>query len=596
MNTPTGALQRDKTLDYYGPMIRLTFALASSLIALAAHAQAPAETPPPSRLDGPLMYQLLQAEMQVASQEPAAGYAIMLDAANRTREPQLYDRAVNIALRSQSGEAALDAVKAWKTAHPDSLEASRYELHILVAMNRPEATLAPLQATLRLTPESERMELIDALPRMFARLSPREASANTVQKALEPYLKTSKSVGANTAAAAWAVLGRIQLSTDDLERAASSAEKGLRLAPLHAASALLASELALRNQSKGVALINRYFEQAGYAPDVRLLYARGLLVQQRLNDARVHALALTREHTTFPMGWLLLGTLEAEAGADEPARAALNQFLSVAATLPPRLEWLGPAQTQAYNTLSRVAERAGNNAEALVWLDKISANGDPLPQLTRRASLLLKDGRTEQGLALLQPPGNAPDEQFKRYALTEVQLLRDAKNHLAAYQKLTQMETRFPNDPDLQYELAMSADKIQRLDEMEMRLRRLIARQPDHHHAYNALGYSLADRGVQLDEAETLIKKALEFAPQDPFIQDSLGWVLYKRGDLPGALQVLEAAFNARPDAEIATHWGEVLWAAGQRDKANAMWIKARQLQPDNETLKETLSRLNVKL
>jgi Flp pilus assembly protein TadD len=93
-----------------------------------------------------------------------------------------------------------------------------------------------------------------------------------------------------------------------------------------------------------------------------------------------------------------------------------------------------------------------------------------------------------------------------------------------------------------------------------------------------------------------LIRKAIELAPQDPFIQDSLGWVLFKRGDLQGALTVLQAAFNARQDAEIATHLGEVLWAAGHRDKAQAMWLRARQMQPDNETLKETLSRLNVNL
>jgi tetratricopeptide (TPR) repeat protein len=583
-------------LDYYGLMTRLTFALVSSLIALAAHAQEPKTPPPSSSMDGLLMYQLLLAEMQVASREPAAGYTIMLDAANRTREVQLYERAVNIALTSQSGEAALDAVKAWKVAHPESREASRYELHILVAMNRPDAILAPLQNTLRLTPEAERAELIDTLPRMLARLTPREAGSSALQKALEPYLKTGKGLGAATASAAWATVGRAQLVAGDIERAAASAEKGLRLAPLRAASALLASDLALQNHTKSMGLLAHYFEQVGYAPEVRLIHARGLLIQQRASEARTHASALTRDHDTFPMGWLLLGTLEAEAGADEPARLALNRFLALMTTVSPRLEWVGPAHNQAYNTLSRMAERAGNHAEALAWLDKAGATGDPLPFLARRAHLLFKDGRIEQGLTLLQPPRNASDEQFRRYTFAEVQLLRDAKRYGDAYQSLAQLERRFPKDPDLQYELAMAEDKLQRLDEMESRLRRLIAQQPDHHHAYNALGYSFADRGVHLNEAEALIRKAIELAPQDPFIQDSLGWVLFKRGDLQGALTVLQAAFNARQDAEIATHLGEVLWAAGHRDKAQAMWLRARQMQPDNETLKETLSRLNVNL
>jgi Flp pilus assembly protein TadD len=126
-------------------------------------------------------------------------------------------------------------------------------------------------------------------------------------------------------------------------------------------------------------------------------------------------------------------------------------------------------------------------------------------------------------------------------------------------------------------------------------LRRIIAEKPDYHHAYNALGYSLADRNIRLGEARQLILKALEFAPGDPFISDSLGWVEFRSGNAAEALRILQSAFKSRPDAEIAAHLGEVMWSLGKREQAMGIWKEGLALNADNETLLETLKRLRVK-
>jgi Flp pilus assembly protein TadD len=131
---------------------------------------------------------------------------------------------------------------------------------------------------------------------------------------------------------------------------------------------------------------------------------------------------------------------------------------------------------------------------------------------------------------------------------------------------------------------------------MERLLRRIIAEKPEYHHAYNALGYSFADRNIRLSEARQLILKALEFAPGDPFISDSLGWVEFRNGNKAEAVRILQLAYKARPDAEIAAHLGEVLWSMGQRDQAMSIWREGAQLNADNETLTGTLKRLRVKL
>ena len=155
---------------------------------------------------------------------------------------------------------------------------------------------------------------------------------------------------------------------------------------------------------------------------------------------------------------------------------------------------------------------------------------------------------------------------------------------------------QFPDDNDLLYDQAMLADKAGQIQTMERLLRQLIARQPDYHHAYNALGYSFAERGVRLQEAKELIEKALTYAPEDPFITDSLGWVEFRLGNSAQALQLLELAFKKRQDADIAAHLGEVLWSTGQQERAKSLWKETLKLHPDNETLSETLKRLGVSL
>jgi Flp pilus assembly protein TadD len=149
-----------------------------------------------------------------------------------------------------------------------------------------------------------------------------------------------------------------------------------------------------------------------------------------------------------------------------------------------------------------------------------------------------------------------------------------------------------PEQPELLYDQALTAEKLERFDVMESNLQKLIQVKPDHAHAYNALGYSFAERNTRLPEAKKLIEKALELAPEDYYIIDSMGWVLYRMGDLKGAAEQLRRAWNGRPDGEIGAHYGEVLWMLGERDEARRIWQEAQKVAPENETLIKTLKRL----
>jgi tetratricopeptide (TPR) repeat protein len=250
---------------------------------------------------------------------------------------------------------------------------------------------------------------------------------------------------------------------------------------------------------------------------------------------------------------------------------------------------------QAYLQLAQIAEKRKDFNAANGWLDRIENSQDLMAAQSRRASILAGQGKLDDARKLIRAiPERTPAEA--RMKLTaEVQLLRERKQYRPAFDLLAQASAKDPRDVDMLYDQAMLAEKLDNLPEMERLLRQVIALKPDYHHAYNALGYSLAERGVRLPEARQLIQKALEFVPDDPFISDSLGWVEFKMGNRAEALRILQAAYKSRPDAEIAAHLGEVLWAMGQRDRAQSVWKEGLLVAPDNETLQETLKRLRVK-
>ncbi len=167
----------------------------------------------------------------------------------------------------------------------------------------------------------------------------------------------------------------------------------------------------------------------------------------------------------------------------------------------------------------------------------------------------------------------------------EAQLLRDAKEWKETFEMLGKAVDEYPDSYELRYDLAMAAERVDHIDILESQLRRVMEMKPDYAHAYNALGYTLAEKTNRLAEAKDLIEKALKLSPDDPFILDSLGWVYYRLGKVPEALKHLQHAYTARPDPEIAAHLGEVLWKSGQRDEAQKVWQAALTENPGHESL-----------
>jgi tetratricopeptide (TPR) repeat protein len=242
--------------------------------------------------------------------------------------------------------------------------------------------------------------------------------------------------------------------------------------------------------------------------------------------------------------------------------------------------------------LGQIAEEQKLWPRAIEWYESIETGDHVMPARMRTANAIAKQGKLDEARAFLKRVADENPEDTVQLTVAEAQLLRDAQRHADAFSLLSEALGKQPEQPDLLYDLALTAEKLERYDLLEAHLRKLIQIKPDHAHAYNALGYSFADRNTNLPEARKLIEKALEIAPEDYFIIDSMGWVLYREGDLKGAARELRRAYSGRPDAEIGAHLGEVLWMLGERDEARRIWDEALKAGPENETLQKTIKRL----
>lgn len=591
-------------MDYYGPMVHFFRLLAATLATVLATGTPTAWAQPSSGtgssqnnelkpsaalLDATLFYEILIGEILARGGDPGTGYALMLEAARRSNDERLYQRATDIALQSRSGESALVAAQAWKGAWPTSREANRYVLQILIALNRIEETAAPLKQELETAPAPGKAASLLALPQLYRRASDKTLAATVVEKALVNDL-ADPSAGA----AAWTAVGRMRLMADNKSGALDAARRGQSLDPLSDGPAVLALELMEGGTTDAEPLLRRYLEGKP-TPELRMAYARLLLELQRYTEARQQVQIVTQDKPDLIQAWLVQAALQFQDGSLDAAEASLQRFTALAESTTDN-ESNRVSMTPAYLLHAQIAEKRGDFASAENWLSRIENEKDLFSAQTRRASLLARQGKLTQARALLRSMPAATDEARRMIMLAEVQLLRDARAFDEAYTLQEKVVAQTPDDDDLVYELAMLADKTGRHEVMERLLRQIMQRKPGYHHAYNALGYSFAERGIRLAEARELVLKALSHAPDDPFITDSLGWVEFRLGNLEQARRLLETAYKIRPDAEIAAHLGEVLWSMGEKDRAMAIWKESARLNADNETLRETLKRLGVSL
>lgn len=537
----------------------------------AAEAPKAAENLPPQDLTEPLLYEFLLGEIARQRGNPGIAAQTYLDLAKQTRDPRVARRAVELANYARAPGLALEAARTWHEADPRSQQALRTVTALLVNARRvdeAEPYIAKLLAGNGAAPGG-----LMQLGQLLAQNPDKAANLRVVHKLAEPYPETPEAHFAIAQAATAA--NDEALALQELGRAAA-------LRPGWDLAAIFEAQI-VRRRSPGDALkrLSTFLERYPNARDVRMSYARLLVGEKRYPEARTEfekLLSLHKDDTEAIYG---VGLLAMQAKDYATAEANLTRLLELGFRDPNGLRF----------TLAQIAEEQKEWPRAIGWYDTIRRGEHALQARMRTANALAKQGKLDDARKYLHGVSASEPERVQ-LLIAEAQLLREASRNGEAFELLGRALEKNPEQPDLLYDHALTAEKLNRLDILESNLRTLIKVKPDHAHAYNALGYSFADRNERLPEARKLIEHALELAPEDYYIMDSLGWVLYRMGDLKGAADHLRRAWSGRPDGEIGAHFGEVLWVLGERDEAERVWREALEASPDNDTLQKTIQRL----
>jgi len=539
---------------------------------------------PAGQLTEDILFRYLSAELADQRGDWEYAYVNMLQLAQQTRDPRIARRAAEVAINAKETDEALAAVRLWRELAPESEEATQFYLTFILIGDDLNEARPLLEARLKEAKTPMLGAAILQTQRLLARARDKAAAFRLLEDVLADY-KALPEMHLALAQAAHAA--------GDAARAAQEARTALSIAPSSDLAALTLAQV-LPDKNAALKSLADYLKANPKSREVRLAYARFLVEQKQYDTARAEFVILQKDQPKDLTVLYALGLLSAQRNDLPAAEKYLTAYLNELGAEPD--EERDP--TQALLILAQIAEQRNDIPGALKWLDQVP-QGTPQAYVTaqiRRAQLVGKNGDLESARRVLHDTKASGQEDELQLIAAEAQMLREADRGEEALAVLEEGLKRFPDNTDLLYDHAMMAEKLNRLDVMEASLRRVIEIAPKNQNAYNALGYSLAERNIRLDEAYALVSKALELAPEDPFIIDSMGWVQFRLGRLKEAEELLRRAYTLRPDAEIAVHLGEVLWAQGQRDDARKLWREAGAKDPKNDTLKNTLGRLRVRL
>jgi tetratricopeptide (TPR) repeat protein len=549
-----------------------------------AAAPAPEQHLPDVALTSDLMYKLMRAEIEFRSGNWQAPYLAMMTAAQQTRDPRLAQRATEMAQSAKQGEQTLTAIRLWRQLAPESEEAAQYYLaFVILTDNLPEAEPIFRQRLQEASPADRGLAMFH-VQQFLVRAKDKTAAAAMMERLMAPYAGSME---------AHVVLAQSAFARGAAELAVKEARTALALKPDSEIAVLALAQLTDDDARVGI-ILSQFLAANPAAREVRAAYARVLISRKQYEPARQEFLALLKGQPDNLGTLYALGIMSVQMNDQPGAEKYFTRFVEVQAAHPDAERDV----SKVYVILSQLAEERGDLKGAMTWLDKVEdgEGGAWFNAQLRRAQLTGKQGDLAGARKQLAGLSTAQPAEQAQVLLTEGQILREAGQQEQAYTLMQAGVAKFPTNADLLYDFALLAEKTGRLEVMETSLRAVMQQAPDNHHAYNALGYSLAERNVRLQEALELIDKAQKLAPGDPFIMDSMGWVQFRLGNLNAAETQLRQAYALRSDPEIAVHLGEVLWQKGQKADAQKFWREARAKDPKNDTLKNTLARLRQSL
>jgi tetratricopeptide (TPR) repeat protein len=510
------------------------------------------------------VFEFLVAEIAAQRGDVEGALTIFHRLARELRDPQIARRAVETAFRARAFGPALESATLLLELDPESSLAR--EIMAALLANEGEIGKARALVASILEKSANRGAVLMQLSHLYGKFPDKAAVLEATRAVTAPYAAMPESHYAVGVAALLA--GKVDLAGEE-------ADAALALKPGWQQGAILKAQILRKSAPAEVLPFYQAFvmEHPG-SIDVRMQLGRELAAERKLADAREQFREAEKLSRDDSQAAYAIGLLSLQLEDFTDAQLAFTRAL--------KLGYREPAAI--YLGLGQAAEGLKRYDDAINWYQKVES-GDWVRAQLKIATLIAKQQGLPAGreyLRRIEP--QSPEDNVQRIQV-EAQLLRDARAWKETYEMLSKAVEQYPDSYELLYDRAMAAERVDRLDVLEADLKRVIRMKPDYAHAYNALGYTLAEKTDRLAEARDFIEKAYKLSPDDPFILDSLGWVHYRMGNFDEALKHLHLAYAARPDPEIAAHLGEALWRSGQRDEARKIWRAALSENPDHETL-----------
>jgi len=534
----------------------------------------PPETLPDVQLNAPMLYNILLGE--IAGQRGQVGIASVTlgKVAQQTRDPRLAERATLAAAYARRFDEALVAGQLWVELRPTEPDARESLAGILMELNRPAEARVQFEQLIALeTPRSNSEQAYMRVVSVLSRHTQRPAALSVMQELVDKNPKV---------AAAQFALTHLSVRMGEFPRALKAADEALVLRPGWEEAALFKARIlvSLKEMAKAQQFYEEFLSQYPHSTTVRLNYARHLIDLRQWSKARNEFTRVLNDTPNDADTIYAIALLSLQTQDLDDAEKYLKRTLE-----------LRPQHDQARYYLGQTAEQRKDYAEAIRWYGEIGPGENFFEAQTRIGMMKAKQGDIAAARAHLRSLSPSTDQQRVQLILSEEQILRESRKYEEALAVLNQGLKELPGDKDLLYARALVAEKLNLIDVVESDLRGVLKKDPKNAHALNALGYTLADRTNRLQEANELLSEAMALRPDDAFILDSMGWLQYRMGNHAESVRYLKRALEARNDAEIAAHLGEVLWVMGNRREAESVWSRALRETPDNEAVLDAIKK-----
>jgi len=529
---------------------------------------------PQEELTAPLLYGVLLGEIAGQRGQLDVSGASYLEAARQSSDPRIAERALKISVYAKKPQLALQAARRWVELAPDNLEA-RQSLGVLALRtdNQQEA-LEQFEFLLQHS-EGEDSDAYRTLLALLAREPDQERALGVMEQLVASRPQDAEACFAHA---------RLAVHAKKLPLAEQQVERCLELRPDWTQALILRAQIDVEQGRGEVARQELYaaLQRKPEDAELRLAYARLLVDLDDYDGARAEYSTLLEQQPDNGQVVYSLALLALEANQLDEAQVFFEKLVK-----------LDYQTQQAYYYLGAIAEEQKDRSAALRWYQKVEEGDQWMEVQIRIARLEAQGNDVDSARERIRKLRLAQPAQAQRLFLVEGDILTQLGRHEEAYALYSEYLETQPDDGEILYARALSAENLDRLDAAERDFRRVLEQDPDNTRTLNALGYTLADRTERYEEALVYVQKAFSQSPDDPAIIDSMGWVLYRLGRLDEARAHLQKAYDMTGDGEIGAHLGEVMWTMGDKDAARAVWEKAQRDAPDNAVLQETLQRFS---